>query len=103
MAKVGAPFEPGEEAVIFMYIPKTSFYLQRAKVMEYNPEDQGYIVKPLEKPISTMVDSKGYPVRQLVAVRSGAMRSETYVKNTTRRHGKSIIKDIFENIHKRKR
>lgn len=103
MAKMGQPFEPGEEVFVFVYQPKTSFYYQRAKIVKYMPEDEGYILKATDEPISTMVDSKGYPVDVELAVRRSAVKSKTYAKNVLKQYGKRLIADIFENIYKRKR
>ena len=103
MAKFGRPFESGEEAFIFTYIPRTSFYLQKAKIIEYIPKEQEYILKATGNPISTMVDSKGYPLDQELKVRSEAIKSETYVKNVLRKWGKDVLKDIFFFLYKRKR
>jgi hypothetical protein len=98
---LGAPFDPGEEVVIFAYFPRTSLYKQKAKVYEYIEDEDGYLLKPLEEPISTMTEGNGYQVGRFIRVRARAVKSETFVKNTVKRYGKRIIADIFENIGKK--
>jgi hypothetical protein len=97
---MGAPFEPGEEVYVFVYSPRTSFYLQKAKVIDYFPDEDDYELEILNKAIGNTKVS--YSIGKY-KVRGRSVKSKTYVKNVLKKYGKKLISDIFGEMSKRKK